>query len=90
MNGPSRWVCLSMRCWSRATAVEQAQETTPVGCWGGDVIYVDPQATGAHTGTNWQDAYTHPQEALARAAKGCGTKGLDRQGNLYTGRQRNG
>ncbi|MCK5608165.1 DUF11 domain-containing protein, partial [Candidatus Pacearchaeota archaeon] len=34
-----------------------ADESTPVCCWGGDVIYVDRNAPGPHIGTTWQTAY---------------------------------
>ena len=34
------------------------------------VIYVDADATGAHTGRSWTDAYTHPSTAIATAHAG--------------------
>jgi uncharacterized repeat protein (TIGR01451 family) len=51
-----------------------AVENTPVCCWGGSVIFVDPRATGFGNGTSWTDAYTDLQKALARAGRSCGTE----------------
>jgi uncharacterized repeat protein (TIGR01451 family) len=51
-----------------------ATEDTPVCCWGGDIIYVDQDAPGPHTGTSWATAYSNLQDALARAAAGCGNE----------------
>jgi subtilisin family serine protease len=54
---------------SRKTATKQ----TPVGCFGGDIIYVNAAASGDfETGTSWRNAYTDLQQALERAANGCG------------------
>ena len=73
------------------TAYDWTATETDVCCWGGNVIYVVPQAvedtgyinfggiettwaTGRNTGTSWSDAYQNLPEALARAAKGCGSE----------------
>ncbi len=46
---------------------------SPVCCWGGDIIYVNPNAVmGFDTGTSWDNAYIDLQDALERAANGCG------------------
>ncbi|MCK5001141.1 MAG: right-handed parallel beta-helix repeat-containing protein, partial [Anaerohalosphaera sp.] len=37
----------------------EAEENTPVGWWGGDVIYVDEDSPGPHTGTSWETAYKY-------------------------------
>ncbi len=47
-------------------------QDTKVCCWGGDVVYVDRNAPEPHTGASWQTAYTDLQNALDRAATGCG------------------
>ena len=50
---------------------------TDICCWGGDIIYVqapvEPNAPSG-VGTSWDDAYTDLQDALARAAGGCGSQ----------------
>ena len=65
-----------------------ATEETPVCCWGGDVIYVnadlDPNNPGYGIGTSWADAYDDLQDALARAANGCGDEIWVAQGTYYT------
>ncbi len=38
-----------------------------IGVIGGDIIYVDADATGANNGTTWADAYNYLQDALANA-----------------------
>ncbi|MHC4575512.1 MAG: S8 family serine peptidase, partial [Planctomycetota bacterium] len=48
--------------------------TRAVGCFGGDVIYVNRAAAGCDNGISWTHAYTDLQSALARAAKGCGSQ----------------
>jgi predicted outer membrane repeat protein len=35
--------------------------------WAGEIIYVDPNASGANDGTSWQDAYNFLQDALSDA-----------------------
>ena len=50
-----------------------ADETTRIGCWGGNVIYVDKYAPGPYLGTTWQTAYLNLTDALDRAESGCGS-----------------
>jgi len=40
---------------------------TNVCCYGGEIIYVDPDANGLENGTSWIDAYTELQDALTMA-----------------------
>ncbi len=49
-------------------------ESTRVGCWGGDVIYVDRDGQGPCIGTTWETAYLYLDDALARADGGCGSE----------------
>ncbi|MCE5185348.1 MAG: right-handed parallel beta-helix repeat-containing protein [Planctomycetaceae bacterium] len=49
-------------------------ETTRIGCFGGDIIYVDWNAPSPHTGTSWQTAYLDLNSALVRAKLGCTTE----------------
>lgn len=42
----------------------------PATVGNGDTIYVDKQATGAHDGTSWQDAFTELQSALDVVSSG--------------------
>jgi len=52
-----------------------ASDSIAVGCFGGDVIYVDSGADGEfETGTSWSTAYRDLQDGLARARKGCGSE----------------
>jgi hypothetical protein len=51
-----------------------AEVRTPVGCFGGDVIYVDGSKPVGGNGTSWARAYDDLQAALTRAGKGCGTE----------------
>ena len=44
-----------------------SDENTPVGWWGGNVIYVDKNSPGPHIGTSWQTAYLYLEDALERA-----------------------
>jgi len=55
------------------TAYAEARLETPVCCWGGDVIFVDPNAVPGGYGTSWANAYTNLQDALVRARRGCGS-----------------
>lgn len=55
-------------------AYSTAETNTPVGCWGGDIIYVDQNAPGLNTGLSWQHAYWDLQDALARVRAGCGSQ----------------
>lgn len=48
-------------------------ETTRVGCWGGNVIYVDRYAPGPNIGTTWETAYLNLTDAFARAELDCGS-----------------
>jgi hypothetical protein len=59
----------------------------PICCWGGGIIYVDPTAAGGNIGTSWTDAYTDLQQALARAAAGCGAEIRVAQGVYDPGRK---
>ena len=43
------------------------EANVPVCNWGGEIIYVDKDANGFENGTNWYDAYTDLQTALAAA-----------------------
>lgn len=47
--------------------VAEISHETAACCRGGDIIYVDPRATGNDTGISWTDAYTDLQRALTRA-----------------------
>ncbi|MBN1796844.1 MAG: right-handed parallel beta-helix repeat-containing protein [Sedimentisphaerales bacterium] len=44
---------------------------TNVCPWGGEIVYVDKDATGFNNGTSWDDAYLDLQDALANACN-CG------------------
>ena len=56
------------------TAYTIVQESTPIDCFGGDIIYVDAFATGYGNGTTWADAYNKLEDALARVTAGCGNE----------------
>ncbi len=65
-----------------------AEVLTPVGCFGGDVIYVDGSKPAGGNGTGWTMAYRDLQDALARARIGCGdeiwiAKGTYKPGTAY-------
>jgi len=59
----------SDRYYTRTSAAD-----VNVCCWGDDRIYVDVRASGHNTGRSWDDAYRDLQDALTRAAKGCGSE----------------
>jgi hypothetical protein len=65
-----------------------AEVRTPVGCFGGDVIYVDGSKPAGGNGTDWSKAYNDLQDALTRARLGCGdeiwiTAGTYKPGTAY-------
>jgi hypothetical protein len=47
---------------------------TPVCAWNPGIIYVDTNAAGSNTGMSWDNAYRDLQDALNRAAAGCGSE----------------
>jgi len=74
LSEPTGAVHNSAEIWSGDTYLATSSEDTPICCWGGDIIYVDPYATGHQTGVDWDNAYTDLQTALTRAAHSCGSE----------------
>lgn len=66
-----------------------AAHNLPICCYDDGPIYVDSQATGANTGTSWQDAFKSLQSGLARAAASCGNEIWVKRGTYDPGRQAN-
>lgn len=60
--------------WNAKFLLARSTYDTRVCCWGNNVIYVDQNAPEPHTGVSWDRAYTDLQDALERAAQGCGGK----------------
>jgi len=46
---------------------DKAIRLTNICCWGGDLLYVDINASGYETGQSWTNAYTDLQDALVTA-----------------------
>jgi len=74
------------RAESEVSYVED-DEHTAVDCWGPEVICVDADAADGGNGTSWSRAYANLQDALARAATGCGTEIWVAQGTYRPGRE---
>jgi predicted outer membrane repeat protein len=51
-----------------------ATEITEVNSWNPGIIYVDEHAGGSNTGMSWKNAYRNLQDAIERAAAGCGNE----------------
>ena len=58
--------------WGEEFLFAESWNDTRVCCWDGEIIFVDKDAPGPHTGTSWAMACTSLPEALGFAANGCG------------------
>ena len=66
-------------------AYAEDQVDTSICCWDAGIIYVDKNAAGHNSGTNWENAYVNLNNALARANAGCGSEIWVTQGTYSPG-----
>jgi RHS repeat-associated protein/uncharacterized repeat protein (TIGR01451 family) len=60
--------CLKMLCWieNDIYVLSDSDESVNVGCWGGDIIYVNSENTsGNYNGVSWETAFSSLEQALS-------------------------